>query len=81
MRFITTDEGIVEHAKRQRMEWHSWYAWRPVRAFVHGRIYSWVWLERIERRSESLSFPSWTYRTVHDPKAAEHARARANAGL
>lgn len=31
-------------------DWHPWFAWRPVE--LDDLLYSWVWLETIERRIE-----------------------------
>ena len=54
------------------MQWHSWFAWRPV--IIHGiydRAGAWpvAWLEDVERRwtlgaTDGLG-PRWVYRRRH----------------
>lgn len=36
----------IWEAKARRRDWHTWYAWRPVRLEEGG----WVWLEHVRRQ-------------------------------
>jgi hypothetical protein len=55
--------------RKAREQWHSWFAWRPVRVEMDG-----VWLETVERRYFDCAFyrSPWEYRLP-----AELRRARA----
>ena len=50
--------------EEQRMvreyKWHKWFAWFPLQ-MPDG---TWVWLERVERRTKYLASYRWVYREI-----------------
>ena len=50
--------------EEQRMvredEWHKWFAWFPLQ-MPYG---TWVWLERVERRTPFMAAHLWVYREI-----------------
>ena len=54
---------------RPSMDWHAWFAWRPV-PLGHwsehvGKRADWAWLERVERRATPYNWPT-EYRALRD---------------
>ncbi len=48
--------------------WHRWFAWHPVRVLSgrtvpgHNPVYTWVWLEWVERiKYTRAPNPTWLY--------------------
>jgi len=53
---------ITGKLPRTSMEWHLWFAWRPV-PLGHwsdhvGKRGGWAWLERVERRARPYNWPT-----------------------
>jgi hypothetical protein len=61
---------MIIKQNRQKEDWHTWYAWRPVHAYAgkdskDRTIYAWVWLEYIKRKLyEGYEGRYWCYQTL-----------------
>lgn len=55
MRFACGKAAAVRAAKK--LEWHRWFAWRPVRVGQHDCR----WLEYVERKGRILCGPDGCY--------------------
>lgn len=69
MRFLITDEAVIERDRLAKKEWHKHFAWRPVKVRVNAEfeIYAWAWLETVERRNLSDFSERWEYRAYDAP--------------
>ena len=53
--------GETEEQRESKWhKWHKWFAWFPLQ-MPDG---TWVWLERVERRTKYLASYRWVYREI-----------------
>lgn len=50
-------------------QWHKWFAWKPVRIDEEDKVFTWIWLEQVERkiligRSEYFRNPDYYFRSI-----------------
>lgn len=66
---------IIIKPEKILCEWHSWFAWYPVKTETFGGKYYWVWLEKIERSQYGdYRYPHWMYRLIQQIEGKENEK-------